>query len=334
MAVFPCQGLHRVGVVVRDLQKSMDAFSRFFGIEKWQKKRFEKLKLHYQGHPCTASFHVASAHHHDFAFELVQPIDGESLYHDVLLQRGEGMFSTFAVHMTEELWHQTLQEQAIGVVQSFLDQDNKRYYLDTHGMLGTYLEIRTDTGVAADETATFAASNFFYHGMPLQKLYHIGIVTPNRHATKAAYEKLFGMVRWLEFKIESGVTMTETTYYGKPVSHAYDNWVGRLGNFGVELIQVNSGDSVYKEMQETIGPGMHHVFPTICDPEAFSRARTFFAQRGMPIIQSGRIDGIMDYFYVDTRKELAGITTEVVTPLANDWLEKMFRADDAWILTG
>ena len=76
------------------------------------------------------------------------------------------------------------------------------------------------------------------------------------------------------------------------------------------------------------------MFPTICDAEAFSRSRAFFAQRGVPIIQSGRIEGIMDYFYVDTRKELAGITTEVVTPLANDWLEKVFQADDAWILTG
>ena len=82
---------------------------------------------------------------------------------------------------------------------------------------------------------------------PTQKMLHIGVVCTDRNRTKANLQTLFGMERWIEFQIETGVSMEDTTYYGQPCHHAYDNHVGRLGDLCFELITPRSDTCVYDE---------------------------------------------------------------------------------------
>lgn len=336
---FPVNGIPCACVVVRDHRASMASFARFFGIADWRVQHFEADAMsdaRYAGAAMQASWISARGDNGRVAFELVQPTGGESLFDEHLRSRGEGMFGLQAATLEPGELEAALVVAARADITPLQDcrlGEARCVWLDTRARLGALTVLR-EGELPGETMVDLTAEVKQGQPLPVQKHYHFGIVTGDRDATKASYEQLYGMDQWVEFRIETGVTMSDTTYYGQPVSHAYDNWVGRRDGLGVELIQMRYGDAVYQEMLDTIGDGMHHVFPAVCTPEEFEAGKTWFAEQDMPIIQSGRIDGLMDYFYVDTRRALAGLTIEVVTPLAENWLEVMLPGPAAFVLMG
>jgi hypothetical protein len=213
------------------------------------------------------------------------------------------------------------------------------HMLDTRALLaGVRLELRLPSAGSAppaDEVLQVDLARFGPSLLPIQKMYHIGVVCADRHRTKAALRRLFGIESWLELEIESGRTISDTMYYGREVRHAYDNHVGRRGEISFELITPRSAENVYDDFLKQRGEGMQHVFPTICTREQSDRALAQLRSLGMDIIQSGNIGGLLEYYYLDSRRYLPGITTEVVVPLRDDWLEAMFSDRTvAWTLMG
>ena len=335
--LLPVEGITSAAVVVRDHRASMEQFARFFGIADWHLRRFDGNELidgHVHGDIMHASWISARGSNGRVAFELIQPAGGQSLFERHLHQRGEGMFGVQTADLAQERIDEIAAraaEAGIATLQECRLGGERFVWLDTRSELGVVTILQ---GAAGGERVDLSAAAGEGPPLPVQKHYHFGIVCRDRTATKEAYERLYGMDKWIEFKIETDVTLTDTYYYGKPVKHAYDNWVGRRDGFGVELIEMRYGDAVYQEMLDTIGDGPHHVFPTICSPEEFAAAQSFFAANDMPIIQSGRIGGLIDYFYVDTRRKLAGLTLEVVTPLTENWLETMLPGEASYVLMG
>lgn len=324
--IFPVKGIPCAWVVVNDHRASMAAFARFFGIADWRVQRFDSASAGWIG---------AHGSNGRVAFELVEPTGGASPFEEHRRTRGEGMFALEPAPVNAAEMESALALAArsgIATLQQCRQHGVDCVWLDTRAELGAVTVLRS--GDLPGDTVDLSHEVAKGQPLPVQKHYHFGIVTPNRDAMKAAYERLYGMDQWIEFKIETGVTMSDTTYYGRPVEHAYDNWVGRRDGFAVELIQMRYGDAVYQEMREHVGDGLHHVFPTLCSPAEFAAAKARFAADDMPIIQSGRIAGMIDYFYVDGRRTLAGVTIEVVTPLSEDWIETMLPGAAAFVLVG
>lgn len=337
--ILPVNGIPCACVVVEDHAKAMAAFARLFGIARWRVERFDGKGMDqalYSGQKLEASWISARGDNGRVAYELVEPTGGDSLFSRHYEARGAGMFglqSAISDETAIDAAAAAAQAAGIGVLQTCSAGQERTVWLDSWAALGAVIVLRGGAGAkaqAVDMSAEVAK------GQPLrvEKHYHFGIVCRDRDATKAAYQRLYGMAQWIEFKIETGVTMSDTLYYGRPVNHAYDNWVGRRDGFAVELIEMRYGEAVYQEMLDTIGDGLHHVFPTICSPQEFAAATKRFAEEGMPIIQSGRIDGLIDYFYVDGRAALAGLTIEVVTGLSDNWLEVMLPGEAAFVLIG
>ncbi|MDB5698992.1 MAG: lactoylglutathione lyase [Alphaproteobacteria bacterium] len=339
--LFPVEGIPCAGIVVRDYRSSIEQFARFFGIAEWRVRRFDGNDLidsHVHGDIMHASWISARGSNGRVAFELIQPTGGQSLFERHMHQRGEGMFgvqtASLSQHRIDDIAARAV-EAGIHVLQECRLGGERFVWLDTRQELGVVTMLQGGGDAGPDgERVDMSAVAAKGPPLPVQKHYHFGIVCRDRNATKAAYERLYAMDKWIEFMIETDVTLTDTFYYGKPVKHAYDNWVGRRDGFAVELIEMRYGDAVYQEMLDTIGDGAHHVFPTICSPEEFAAAQDFFAANDMPIIQSGRIGGLIDYFYVDVRRKLAGLTLEVVTPLAENWLETMLPGEAGYVLMG
>lgn len=338
-AVLPVNGIPCACVVVRDHRKSMAAFARAFGIADWRVERFDSAALdeaQLSGAKLEASWISARGDNGRVAYELVEPTGGESLFSRHLDQRGEGMYGLQpAISDSAEIDAAVAAAAAggVAVLQQCAVGGQRSVWLDSWARLGAVIVLR---GEPASDAEAVDLSAEVARGQPLasEKHYHFGIVCRDREATKTAYQQLYGMEQWIEFKIETGVTMSNTYYYGRPVEHAYNNHVGRRDGFAVELIEMRFGDAVYQEMLDTIGDGLHHIFPSICTPQEFAAATERFAADGMEIIQSGRIDGMIDYFYVDGRAVLAGLTIEIVTGLSEGWLETMLPGEAAFVLIG
>ncbi|MGB9023739.1 MAG: VOC family protein, partial [Candidatus Bathyarchaeia archaeon] len=84
----------QVAIVVRDLMASMKHFWEELGVGPWKIWRFSSENLTdmiLHGKPAEYSFIVGMAYVGDVSIELVQPLEGESIFKEFLDKKGEGI---------------------------------------------------------------------------------------------------------------------------------------------------------------------------------------------------------------------------------------------------
>jgi methylmalonyl-CoA/ethylmalonyl-CoA epimerase len=87
--------VHQVGVVVADLERAIAGHSRLLGIDDgaWRRASFDRgsvSDLTLRGEPAAFSMRLGFAGS-DPEIELIEPVDGPSIYHEWLAERGESV---------------------------------------------------------------------------------------------------------------------------------------------------------------------------------------------------------------------------------------------------
>jgi len=88
------KGIGQVAIVVKDLQTVAENYWNILGIGPWDIYAWEAPLVYnrtYHGKPAWAREKIALAQVGDVVLELVQPIDGDSVYQDFLMEHGEGL---------------------------------------------------------------------------------------------------------------------------------------------------------------------------------------------------------------------------------------------------
>jgi methylmalonyl-CoA/ethylmalonyl-CoA epimerase len=140
--------VHQVGVVVADIEQAIDAHSRLLGLgrEAWRRASFDRGSvetLTFRGDPASFSMKLAFTGS-DPEIELIEPVDGPSIYREWLAERGESIHH-LAVLVTS-LTQATAAMEAAGfdVIQAghgFAPQGTGGFaYFDTAHSLGYVLE--------------------------------------------------------------------------------------------------------------------------------------------------------------------------------------------------
>ncbi len=149
--VIPESGLGRIGqlgIVVRDIQASMEHYWRDLGIGPWKVYTNGSPPLRnvtYYGRPASYRVRVALAHTESMVFELIQYLEGDSIHRDFLAAQGEGIehVGIYVPNLDEPL--SRLRSQGLTVLQSAdglgAIGDGRYAYLDTRSTLGTVLEL-------------------------------------------------------------------------------------------------------------------------------------------------------------------------------------------------
>ncbi len=148
--VIPVSGLGRVGqlgIVVRDIQASMEQYWRILGIGPWRvyTNGPQLRNVTYHGRPASYRVRVALAHAESMVYELIQYLEGESIHRDFLAARGEGIehVGIYVSNLDEPLAR--LRSQGVTVLQSAdglgAKGDGRYAYLDTQSALGLVLEL-------------------------------------------------------------------------------------------------------------------------------------------------------------------------------------------------
>ena len=94
MSDFPgLSNICQVGMVVKDLEASMKKL-KSLGVGPWKVFNFDASKVPgtlYRGEPATFKLRVATVQLGSWELELLQPVEGESIYKEFLEKRGEGL---------------------------------------------------------------------------------------------------------------------------------------------------------------------------------------------------------------------------------------------------
>ena len=139
--------ISQIAVVTNDLQKTMEQYTKLLGWGPWSVFRHEPPRLHdtvVRGKPTDYTMLGAETHVGDMGFELLQPLEGPSIYKEWLEQHGEGLHhvavmlhdfdeSTELKKKFDEIGSSVLMGGRIGETIEF-------FYLDTEPSLKIILE--------------------------------------------------------------------------------------------------------------------------------------------------------------------------------------------------
>jgi 4-hydroxyphenylpyruvate dioxygenase-like putative hemolysin len=134
----------QVGLVVKDLQKSMEHYWNDFGIGPWDIFTFEAPLIQdmtIRGKPADYRMKLALTRLGKLTIELIQPLEGNTTYKEFLEEKGEGIhhLGVFVEDMDEGIAR--LKEQGIEVIQSGRFPDGGYAYMDTEERLGAIFEL-------------------------------------------------------------------------------------------------------------------------------------------------------------------------------------------------
>jgi catechol 2,3-dioxygenase-like lactoylglutathione lyase family enzyme len=148
MLPFLKNGVAQVGFIVKDLDAAVENWVKLFGVGPWHFYTYGKplvRKMSYHGKPVEHRMRLALANIGPLRIELIQPLEGDTVYADFVREHGYGMHH-FGL-LTDDMEASLAQARAAGLAMIMdgagfgKDGDGHYAYLDTEAALGTTIEL-------------------------------------------------------------------------------------------------------------------------------------------------------------------------------------------------
>jgi len=152
--------LTQVAVVVKDLRKTMESYHKVLGWGPWSVYEHKPPILHdttLHGKQVSYTMLGAEVHCDPIDFEILEPLDGPSIYKEFLEERGEGLHHVSVVSPREDV-HAALDDfkkQGIEVAMSGLIGNIEFYYMDTDPMLKMVAETVSGHAISLKPSWTY-----------------------------------------------------------------------------------------------------------------------------------------------------------------------------------
>lgn len=151
--------IDQVCVVVKDIEKSMEQYWKILGIGPWSLYNVAPPKLTnttVRGEHRRFSMKLALARVGSVMLELIQPLEGESIYKEFLLEKGEGIHH-IASYKVDDLGKAVdqFEKLGIGVLQKGTWGGATFAYMDTEKSLGAVIELVNRSGGYPEPEATY-----------------------------------------------------------------------------------------------------------------------------------------------------------------------------------
>lgn len=139
-------GLAQISVVVRDLQATMKRYVEVAGIGPWAVYEFGPpavTNMRLRGQACTFNALIALAWTGDAMWELIQPIDGSSIFQEFLDAGGDGMHHVLVRHAGHDMDAAIAKFAELGceVAMSFERRGTRFAYIDATRDMKMFLEV-------------------------------------------------------------------------------------------------------------------------------------------------------------------------------------------------
>ena len=141
-------GIWQISLLVEDLDKAVETYWKLLGVGPWRIYTYGKpfvKRMTYRDKPGKYKMRLAFARIGPLQIELVEPLEGDSIYAEFVREHGYGLHH-FAV-VVEDIESAVAQAEAAGLMVAMdgagfgLDGDGAYAYLDTEDRIGTTLEL-------------------------------------------------------------------------------------------------------------------------------------------------------------------------------------------------
>lgn len=144
--VIQVNGLFQVGIVVRDLKKSIQLYEELLGIGPWQQMEIKRemfRSMTTNGKPVEkAGFLTGLAMAGSMQLELIQPVEGDQPYSDFLTDHGEGLHHVGHIHVPDvDAAVRDLEARGFPCIFAGSTPGTKFAYVDMSKALGVIVEL-------------------------------------------------------------------------------------------------------------------------------------------------------------------------------------------------
>lgn len=134
----------QIGIVVKNLQKAMENYWKTLGIGPWKIFTFKPPAFKepmIRGEKVDYTMKIAVSQIGAMQIELIEPLEGPSIYKEFISQRGEGLhhIQSRPRDLNETL--ESFKELGIEILMSGKYGEGAFYYMDTEPILGIIYEI-------------------------------------------------------------------------------------------------------------------------------------------------------------------------------------------------
>ncbi|MHB1414010.1 MAG: VOC family protein [Chloroflexota bacterium] len=159
----------------------------------------------------------------------------------------------------------------------------------------------------------------------VDKLAHVCLVVEDIDKMVEAYWRDFGIGPWRIVTMDSA-TMKEATYRGKPAQFRMRFALTDVGGFTLEMVQHLGGQTIYKDFQDKVGEGVHHLGLVVDNlGEAVAKMEAAGFKPIMTAVGYGKSrDG--EFAYMGTEDELGTIYELVKLPTEKIDPDKFYPA--------
>ena len=137
----------QIGVVVRDLQKAIEAYTKLFQWGPFEviEREYTESASTYRGKPGNFRYRIGYTQLGPIQLEMIQPLRGKTIYNEFLEARGEGFhhFGILIDRIEERV--AAMKQMGIDVLQSGRRPGRKYAYMDTEPLIGIMIELRQKT---------------------------------------------------------------------------------------------------------------------------------------------------------------------------------------------
>lgn len=141
-------GIAQIGMVVEDIDKSVETYWHMFGIGPWDIYTYEKplvKKMSYYGKPADYRIRIALSYFGPSRVELIQLLEGSTVYEDFIKTRGYGIQHVGVLVDDMEASLDLAERAGIEMIMDGsgfgLDGDGHYAYLDTEAYIDVMLEL-------------------------------------------------------------------------------------------------------------------------------------------------------------------------------------------------
>ena len=302
----------QVSLAVRDLERTMELYWRAFGWRGWdvfEHKPPAHRNTELRGEPVEYTLKGAEVMVGSMNFELLEPVDGPSLWKEFIAERGEGIASIAVMFQTMEEGQAVKREfrdRGMPVtMKANIGEHIEYYYLDTQDRFGCLIE--SGSGHATDfvkpvyvyptdqSPATTKPDGLDY------EITQISVVVRDLESRMRAYHEAFGWGPWKIFESDGDVVMHDCELDGRPVDYFNIRWAEtQVGDLNFELIEPRGGDNPWQRMLDAKGEGIGSIAVMFKTREESERVIEQFRSMDVGITAVGRIGDHIEWYYLDT----------------------------------
>jgi hypothetical protein len=294
--------LNQIGLIVKDIEKTVRDYWNILGIGPHIIVTVEPVEgytMNYRGKPGKYKFKASFCRVGSFELEMVQSLEGRTIYEDYLMEHGEG------AHHLQSL------------VNSVADIDKHVEILSGRGFLPLMSgHFGSEVGFAYTDTSSALKTIWETVKMPdnpsgvpiiyppnpsevspakvkVNAISRIGLVVQDLKGVTENYRSVLGIGHWDISELRSPV-LHDVTYHGKTVNSEWKVASTNAGPVQLELIQPISGENIYSDFMSKHGEGIHHIQFLVDDIDETNR---IMETEGFPVLMGGRIlDGGFAYY--------------------------------------